>query len=44
MASAMGDMFGGDREPLELGSGACPGQPGQVIRLHPQHGSGVSTG
>lgn len=38
MATVTGDMFGGDREPLELGSGAGPGRPGQVIRLHPRTG------
>ena len=38
MAAVMGDMFGGDREPLDFGSGAGPGRLGQVIRLHPRTG------
>lgn len=38
MAAVTGDMFGGDRAPLDFGSGAGPGRPGQVIRLHPQTG------
>ncbi len=38
MAAATGDMFGSDREPTDFGSGAGPGRPGQVIRLHPKTG------
>ena len=36
MAVAKGNMFSGDREELDFGAGACPGRPGQVIRLHPK--------
>ncbi|HEY1410534.1 MAG TPA: SOS response-associated peptidase [Rhodopila sp.] len=38
MTTATSDMFGGDRDALDFGSGAGPGRPGQVIRLHPQTG------
>ena len=38
MVAAAGDMFGDDRDTLDFCTGAGPGRPGQVIRLHPQTG------
>lgn len=38
MMRMTGDMFGDDRQPLDIGPGAGPGRPGQVIRLHPRSG------
>ncbi|MCW3476271.1 SOS response-associated peptidase [Limobrevibacterium gyesilva] len=38
MATATGDLFGGDPGSLDFGAGAGPGRPGQVIRLHPRTG------
>ena len=38
MAAVTGGMLSRDRLPFDFGSGAGPGRPGQVIRLHPQTG------
>jgi putative SOS response-associated peptidase YedK len=38
MAAARGGLFGDDRGMPGFGPGVGPGQPGQVIRLHPQTG------
>lgn len=38
MTAAMGDRFDADRDARNFGSGAAPGRPGQVIRLHPRTG------
>jgi putative SOS response-associated peptidase YedK len=39
MQAASGGTFGGDREQIDLGSGAGPGRTGQVIRVNPQTGA-----
>ncbi|HEY2614034.1 MAG TPA: SOS response-associated peptidase [Reyranella sp.] len=36
MATVTGDIFGGDEASLEIGAGAGPGRPGQVLRLNPK--------